>query len=144
MSLRMGKITRTQVFNVGTGQGEMSLFSSEFLESKGQMNEFWLEKLIPQIHTLWCWWIGFLLSELPPPSSSLLSLPTSLSLWLSSPRSRMVLRLGMEGAVLEQRAQECFPQGVTSRMGSFSLLHLPGTGPLFTFHLLNPAFPAAQ
>lgn len=36
MSLRMGKITRTQVFNVGTGQGEMSLFSSEFLESSSK------------------------------------------------------------------------------------------------------------
>lgn len=47
MSLRMGKITRTQVFNVGTGQGEMSLFISEFLESKGQMNDFGLDKLIP-------------------------------------------------------------------------------------------------
>ena len=56
----------------------------------------------------------------------------------------MVLRLGMEGAVLEQRAQECYPQWVKSRTGSFSLLHLPGTGPLFTFHLLNPAFPGAQ
>ena len=56
----------------------------------------------------------------------------------------MVLHLGMEEAVLEQRAQECFPQWVKSRRGNFSLLHLPGTGPLFTSHLLNPAFPTAQ
>ena len=49
----------------------------------------------------------------------------------------MVLRLGMEEAVLEQRAQKCFPQWVKSRRGSFSLLHLPGTGPLFTSHLSN-------
>lgn len=45
MSLRVGKITRTQVFNVGTGQGgkeraALSLFSSEFVGSKGQKNGF--------------------------------------------------------------------------------------------------------
>lgn len=47
MSLRMGKITRTQLFNVGTGQGETSLFSSEFLESKGQMNDFLAGEINP-------------------------------------------------------------------------------------------------
>lgn len=46
------------------------------------------------------------------PSFISLSLPTSLSLSAFFPRSRMVLRLGMEGAVLEQRAQEYFPQGI--------------------------------
>ena len=44
MSLRVGKIARTQVLNVGKVQGgkkaALSTFSSKFLGSKGQMNSF--------------------------------------------------------------------------------------------------------
>lgn len=87
MSLRVGKITRTQVFNVGTGQGgkervALSLFSSEFVGSK--VKRMVLAGKINPTDTYPVRLVGwfFFITELPPPSSSLLpvSLPRPCSL----------------------------------------------------------------
>lgn len=122
MSLRVRKRTRTQVFDVGKGQGA-SLALSAGEQRSGE--QFGLEKLVPQIRPREVG-LFFCVTELPLLSSSLLPL---LPLWLSflwllecpGPRHGGGSALSVDAAVPPPAGKVC--------AGAASLCSFPGLGP---------------